>query len=68
VTPHLVRLAAGSDNRLVIPASALAGALMVLIADTIARTALAPRELPTGAITALIGAPVFIYLLLKSRA
>lgn len=67
VTPHLVRLAAGSDNRLVIPASAVAGALMVLIADTIARTALAPRELPTGAITALIGAPVFIYLLLKSR-
>jgi iron complex transport system permease protein len=67
VTPHLARLAAGSDNRLVIPASALAGALMVLIADTIARTALAPRELPTGAITALIGAPVFIYLLLKTR-
>jgi len=67
VTPHLVRLAAGSDNRLVIPASAIAGAIMVLIADTIARTALAPRELPTGAITALVGAPVFVYLLLKSR-
>jgi iron complex transport system permease protein len=67
VAPHLVRLAAGSDNRLVIPASAIGGALMVLIADTIARTALAPRELPTGAITALIGAPVFVYLLLKSR-
>jgi iron complex transport system permease protein len=67
VTPHLVRLAAGSDNRLVIPASAIGGALMVLVADTIARTALAPRELPTGAITALIGAPVFVYLLLKSR-
>ncbi|MBO0863064.1 MAG: iron ABC transporter permease [Chloracidobacterium sp.] len=67
VTPHLARLAAGGDNRLVIPASAIGGALMVLIADTIARTALAPRELPTGAITALIGAPVFIYLLLKSR-
>ena len=67
VVPHLVRLAAGADNRLVIPASAIAGALLVLIADTIARTALAPRELPTGAITALIGAPVFVYLLLKSR-
>src|SRR5262249_28836399 len=67
VTPHLVRLAAGSDNRLVIPASAIAGAIMVLIADTIARTALSPRELPTGAITALVGAPVFVYLLLKSR-
>jgi iron complex transport system permease protein len=67
VTPHLARLAGGGDNRLVIPASAIGGALMVLIADTIARTALAPRELPTGAITALIGAPVFIYLLLKNR-
>ena len=67
VTPHLVRLAAGVDNRLVIPASALLGAIMVLIADTVARTALSPRELPTGAITAMVGAPVFIYLLLKSR-
>lgn len=67
VVPHLVRLSAGTDNRLVIPASALAGALLVILADTAARTALAPRELPTGAITALIGAPVFIYLLLRSR-
>jgi iron complex transport system permease protein len=67
VVPHLVRLASGADNRLVIPASAMAGALLVLSADTVARTVLAPRELPTGAITALIGAPVFVYLLLKSR-
>ncbi|HKQ73611.1 MAG TPA: iron ABC transporter permease [Blastocatellia bacterium] len=67
VTPHLVRLAAGSDNRLVIPASAILGAILVLISDTIARTALSPRELPTGAITALVGAPVFVYLLLKGR-
>ena len=67
VVPHLVRLAAGADNRLVIPASAATGALLVLLADTFARTALAPRELPTGAITALIGAPVLVYLLLRSR-
>jgi iron complex transport system permease protein len=67
LTPHLVRLAAGADNRLVIPASALAGALLTLLADTVARTVLAPRELPTGAITALLGAPVFIYLLLRNR-
>jgi iron complex transport system permease protein len=67
VTPHLIRLAAGSDNRLVIPAAGLAGALLVLLADTIARTALSPRELPAGAITALVGAPIFIYLLLKGR-
>ncbi|MCI0663041.1 MAG: iron ABC transporter permease [Acidobacteria bacterium] len=67
VVPHLMRLAAGTDNRLVIPASAIGGALLVLLADTAARTLLAPRELPTGAITALIGAPVFIYLLIRSR-
>jgi iron complex transport system permease protein len=67
LTPHLVRLAAGADNRLVIPASALAGALLTLLADTLARTLIAPRELPTGAITALLGAPVFIYLLSRNR-
>jgi iron complex transport system permease protein len=67
VVPHLVRLATGTDNRLVIPAGAMAGALLVLFADTVARTLLSPRELPTGAITALIGAPVFIYLLIRSR-
>lgn len=68
VVPHLVRLAVGADNRLVIPASALAGSLLVLLADTAARTILSPRELPTGAITALVGAPVFIFLLVGSRA
>jgi len=67
VVPHLVRLAAGADNRLVIPASGMVGALLVLLADLVARTALAPRELPTGAITALIGAPVFVYLLIRNR-
>jgi len=63
VVPHLVRLSFGSDNRLVIPGAALAGATFVIVADTIARTLIAPRELPVGAITALIGAPLFIYLL-----
>ena len=63
VVPHLVRLSLGSDNRLSIPASALGGALFVIVADTVARTIIAPRELPVGAITALIGAPLFIYLL-----
>ena len=63
VVPHLVRLSFGSDNRMVIPASALAGGAFVIAADTIARTIIAPRELPVGAITALIGAPLFIYLL-----
>lgn len=63
VVPHLVRLSIGSDNRITIPAAALAGALFVVVADTVARTIIAPRELPVGAITALIGAPLFIYLL-----
>ncbi len=66
IVPHLVRLAIGSDNRLVIPFSALAGAIFVVLADTVARVAIAPRELPVGAITALIGAPLFIYLLRKN--
>jgi len=68
VVPHLVRLSLGSDNRLVIPASAFAGAIFVTLADTAARTAIAPRELPVGAITALIGAPLFIYLLKRQAA
>jgi iron complex transport system permease protein len=63
IVPHLVRLSIGSDNRLVVPFSAIAGAIFVVFADTIARTAIAPRELPVGAVTALIGAPMFIYLL-----
>ncbi len=66
IVPHLVRLAIGSDNRLVIPFSALAGAIFVVSADTIARVAIAPRELPVGAITALIGAPMFIWLLRRN--
>ena len=63
VVPHLARLSFGSDNRMVIPAAAIAGAMFVIVADTLARTIIAPRELPVGAITALIGAPLFIYLL-----
>jgi len=63
VVPHLVRLSFGGDNRLVIIGAALAGAAFVIVADTVARTLIAPRELPVGAITALIGAPLFIYLL-----
>ncbi len=66
IVPHLVRLTVGSDNRLVVPFSAIVGAIFVVFADTIARTAIAPRELPVGAVTALIGAPLFIYLLRKS--
>jgi iron complex transport system permease protein len=63
VVPHLVRLSLGSDNRITVPAAAICGAIFVVVADTIARTIIAPRELPVGAITALIGAPLFVYLL-----
>lgn len=66
IVPHLIRLTVGSDNRFVIPFSAMSGAIFVVLADTIARVAIAPRELPVGAITALIGAPMFIYLLRKN--
>ena len=66
IVPHLVRLAVGSDNRNVIPFSALFGASFVVLADTLARTVIAPRELPVGAITALIGCPLFIYLLRRN--
>jgi len=66
VVPHLARLSLGSDNRISIPSAALGGAVFVIIADTIARTVIAPRELPVGAITALIGAPLFIYLLKRN--
>lgn len=66
IVPHLIRMSVGSDNRLVVPFSAIAGAIFVVLADTIARTAIAPRELPVGAVTALVGAPLFIYLLRRN--
>ena len=66
IVPHLIRLAVGGDNRLVVPFSAISGAIFVVLADMVSRTAIAPRELPVGAITALIGAPVFIYLLRRN--
>ena len=67
VVPHLMRLLVGPDHRLLLPASALAGASLLLLADLLARLLLAPAELPIGIVTALIGAPFFIYLLLRGR-
>ena len=63
LVPHIVRLIFGSDYRLLIPASALCGAIAIVLADTLARTIVPPTELPVGAMTAMAGAPVFIYLL-----
>jgi iron complex transport system permease protein len=62
ICPHLARMVFGNDNRILFPAVFLAGATFTLIADTVARTALSPAELPVGVITALIGAPLFVYL------
>ncbi len=68
LVPHLIRMIFGSDYRLLLPASFLFGATFLVAADTLARTVLAPSELPVGVITALFGAPFFIYLLKKTEA
>ncbi len=65
VIPHLARMAFGSDHRLLMPVSALGGAIFLIAADTLARTVISPSELPVGVITAFLGAPFFIYLLRK---
>jgi len=67
VIPHMVRLLIGPDHRALLPASALAGASLLLIADSLARVVVLPAELPTGILTALLGAPFFVVLLLKQR-
>lgn len=67
VVPHIVKYIFSSDNRFLIPASILLGANIVLISDIIARTIIIPREVPIGIMTALIGAPFFIYLILTKR-
>jgi iron complex transport system permease protein len=66
MVPHLMRLVFGSDHRLLLPVSALFGASFLIVADTIARVVLAPAELPVGVITALCGAPYFIFLLKRN--
>jgi iron complex transport system permease protein len=68
IVPHLLRLTVGSDHRTLVPASALAGAAFLVSADTLARVVLAPVELPVGALTALIGGPLFLVLLRRELA
>jgi len=67
VIPHLVRLIVGADHRLVLPASAFGGAAFLVACDTISRTALSPLEVPVGVITAMIGGPFFLWLLIRKR-
>ncbi len=63
IVPHLIRLVVGNDHRVLLPASTLAGASLLVVADTLSRTVMAPLQLPVGVITALIGVPLFLYLL-----
>jgi len=63
VVPHIMRRLIGSDHRYLLPASALGGAILLLLADTLARTILSPMQLPTGVLTAMLGVPLFLYLL-----
>ena len=67
IVPHLMRITAGPDNRLLLPASALAGAALLAAADLVARTMVAPTEVPVGIITSVLGAPFFLYLLHRRR-
>jgi iron complex transport system permease protein len=67
VTPHMARLALGSDNRVVLPAAALLGGTLLMAADLAARVLIAPRQLPVGALTALVGVPLFLLLMYRQR-
>lgn len=67
VIPHIMRIIVGPDNRVLFPVSAVVGGIVLLVADTLARTVMIPRELPVGILTALLGSPFFIYLLKTSR-
>ncbi|WP_373564600.1 iron chelate uptake ABC transporter family permease subunit [Sphingobacterium sp. E70] len=66
IVPHTVRLM-GADHRFVLPGSLLLGALVLTLADVIARVSVAPIELPIGVITALLGTPIFLYILIKDK-
>jgi iron complex transport system permease protein len=68
IVPHVMRFIFGSDHRTLLPTAAIGGAIAVIMADTLARTVVAPTEVPVGAVTAVIGAPLFIYLLRKRLA
>ncbi|MFV0367233.1 MAG: iron chelate uptake ABC transporter family permease subunit, partial [Hyphomicrobiaceae bacterium] len=67
VVPHMLRLAIGPDHRFLLPAAALLGATFLIAADAVARTIVAPAELPIGIVTAFFGAPFFLWILLRRR-
>ena len=68
IVPHFLRLLIGADHRILVPASALGGALLLLVADTLARSVAAPAEVPVGILTSLVGAPVFLWFLTRRAA
>lgn len=68
IVPHMARILFGSDHRLLLPVSAIGGAIFLICADTLARTIISPTELPVGVVTAFLGAPFFLYLLLRKGA
>ena len=68
ITPHLIRLLGARDHRLLLPASVLLGGTQLTLADTLARTLFAPQQLPVGVLTALLGVPLFLYLLNRERS
>ena len=67
IVPHLMRLLVGSDHRILFPAAAMFGGLFLVLSDTLARTVLAPRQLPVGVVTALLGVPLFLLLLNRAK-
>ncbi|MFA6870570.1 MAG: iron chelate uptake ABC transporter family permease subunit, partial [Methanomethylophilus sp.] len=67
VSPHIVRLILGTDNRYVLPASAFFGATFLLLADLIARTVISPGEIPVGVVMSFLGAPIFLALILHNK-
>ncbi len=67
IVPHMMRMIVGPDHRLLLPASALGGAIFLILADALARTAMPPQEIPVGALCALVGSPYFIYLLRRQQ-
>jgi iron complex transport system permease protein len=68
IVPHAVRLVYGPGHRLLLPASAVVGSVFIILADLLARTAIAPTPVPLGVVTAVIGAPFFLHLLRRSRS
>ncbi len=67
ITPHILRLMVGPDHKILFPTSAIAGGIVMLLSDTLARTILSPREIPVGIIASIVGVPFFLYLLVRSK-